>query len=271
MVDGNTIDKDAIEISKGLPTEELDRLDEKYGKWVAYDIETDPIGLGYQSSRSNSEKVKHAPKPRVMVIFVSWTRGMYSFWPDELEAGLEILKGADVIVSFNGRSFDERVLVAHTSLSRRFSKKKSLDLAAELQSRRGVKTSLDTLVRENFGERKMVSGRKMADLDREKLEIACASDVRHTILVLEKFTFDFAKLKSKHGFDYEAYAATFGGPHSSISRSLERCRECNSTDGYYEDSEYDDDMTDGQYATYQAGYWGIWICLTCGAHSFNEA
>ena len=78
MVDGITINKDAIEISKEVPTEGLERLDEKYGKWVAYDIETDPIGQGYQSSRSNSEKVKHAPKPRVMVIFVSWTRRMYS-------------------------------------------------------------------------------------------------------------------------------------------------------------------------------------------------
>ena len=237
-----------------IPIEILDRLDQRYGKWVAYDIETEPF----------NDTNPH-PKPRVMVIFVSWLREMQPFTRNEMEEGLKIFKEAETIVSFNGRSFDERVLVAHTSLSRRFPKKKSLDLCAELQSRYGKMTSLDKLVQMNFGERKMVSGREISKLSLKELIPACESDVRHTILILDYFS--LGKLKANEPFTRD-WLSLFGGPQSSL-HGKGKCNSCEKRNGYFEESN-PEEMTEGQYATYEGGYWGIWVCRECEHRSYIE-
>ena len=157
--------------------------------FTVYDIETEPFSEHFRNAESRNERLKHAPKPRVMVVYSSLTDEYYPYTIDNIGKAVERLLESDLVVSFNGANFDELVLIKNRFIDQTITESgtNTLDLLEKLNEKHGYRASLDALVKLNFNEKKHTSGRKMSNLEEDKLMQACKSDVSQTKRLYELY------------------------------------------------------------------------------------
>jgi hypothetical protein len=240
--------------------------------YTVYDIETEPFSTEFNAAKTTENKIKFAPKPRVMVVYSSESKDFHSFENDDLISGVELILSSDIVVSYNGESFDESVLIRNGSLNKSFSEigLKSVDLMVELCKLHGFRAKLDALARLNLDEKKHTSGRKMAEISGEELIKACKSDVSQTKRLYEKWLKDPKSISYPKQRQRNWVYADYADHSLEFSHLTQGCFECGSPHGEFFEEDISD-MTDGQMAEYMAGTWGEWTCFDCGVSSFREA
>lgn len=144
---------------------------------IYLDLETkqtaDEVG-GWQNA--------HLMGVSVAVIYDGIEERYYEFFEDELEELFNRLKSASLIVGFNIKRFDYRVLSAYTRVN--LYKLKTFDILEDIHERLGFRLSLDHLMKETLKRAKTADGiqavkwYKMGDMD--KLIDYCKQDVKGT-------------------------------------------------------------------------------------------
>jgi hypothetical protein len=81
---------------------------------IFFDVETELFTDDFRRARDSSTRMTYAPKMRLACAFdgATW---MY-FLPSEAKQLVALLQGADEIITFNGKEFDELVLRKHHGL-----------------------------------------------------------------------------------------------------------------------------------------------------------
>jgi hypothetical protein len=216
------------------------------GKRLVFDFETEPFSDEFYKASSPAARLKHAPKLRIGGVYDE-ANDSYTFYePADAPALIAHLKGADEIVSFNGRNFDLLVLSRHHGLSATDRKRlnaKHHDLLEIVVGEIGFRVSLNNLAQRNLGERKMVGGKEMANLDITTLAEACCSDISQTHRLYLKWlngTLDLPRNMQRHDDIFEDLPLIHHHlpPGRYMTLDLE-------------------DMTEGQMAEYLAGTWGV--------------
>ncbi|MFH1349347.1 MAG: DEAD/DEAH box helicase [Pseudomonadota bacterium] len=118
----------------------------------------------------------------VVVIYDSLEDRFLAFKEDEIEALLGYLDRADLIVGFNIKRFDYRVLSAYTSKD--FTQLNTFDILEDIYQRLGFRLGLDHLIRETLNVGKTADGLQAVEWfkqgEMEKLTDYCREDVRTT-------------------------------------------------------------------------------------------
>jgi DEAD/DEAH box helicase domain-containing protein len=136
----------------GARTEERDeqpfRLPERYG---VFDVETrrsaQDVGGWHRADRMGVS---------MAVLYDAGTRTFTSFREEEIERLVERLYSLELVIGFNHKRFDYRVLAPYTS--RRFTDLPSLDILEEIYTRLGYRLSLERLAEHTLGVRKNGNG-----------------------------------------------------------------------------------------------------------------
>jgi DEAD/DEAH box helicase domain-containing protein len=118
----------------------------------------------------------------VAVVFDTWENRFQVYEEDEVEGLLEHLEKADLIVGFNVKRFDYRVLSAYTSKA--LKRLPTFDILQDIHHRLGFRLSLDHLAAETLNHRKTADGLQAVKWfrqgDMEKLTDYCRNDVAMT-------------------------------------------------------------------------------------------
>jgi hypothetical protein len=227
---------------------------------VCFDIETEAFSRKFESARTTEGRLRHAPKMRIACAFdgTKWTY----YLPSDAAALIQLLEGADEVITFNGMAFDELVLRKHHKLPPRVlaDRKKHIDLYAIIKAETNRSVSLHRLARENLGEPKHTKGRQMANLDIEALKVACRSDVWQTYRLWEMWARGSINIPIPN---IRSHDGTCIGPGHHMPTL---CPSCHAV-GTVELLEHDmDDMSDGQLSDYLAGLYGSAYCDACEFH-----
>ena len=240
--------------------------------YTVYDIETEPFQKEFRAAETRKDKIKFAPNPRVMVVYSSESKEFHSFGIDDMISGVELILSSEIVVSYNGESFDESVLIRSGYLNKSFSEMglKSVDLVVELCKLHGFMAKLDALARLNLDEKKHTDGRKMEEISGEELIEACKSDVSQTKRLYEMWLTDpksisYPKKRQRKWI----YTGNDDTP-LEFSHLTQGCFECGSPRGEFYEEDISE-MSEGQMAEYMAGTWGFWNCFDCGESSLREA
>jgi len=130
---------------------------------------------------------KHLMRLSVAVIYDAMEGGFHHFTEKQVGELLDRLKGADLIVGFNVRSFDYKVLSAYTPLA--LEELPTFDMLEEVRERLGFRLSLDHLALHTLGERKSANGLQAVAWFREgrmeELAAYCQKDVEITRRLFE--------------------------------------------------------------------------------------
>ncbi|MCX7830436.1 MAG: DUF1998 domain-containing protein, partial [Acidobacteria bacterium] len=126
----------------------------------------------------------------------------FTFLEKDADALLEALFSAELVIGFNSKRFDYKVLEKYSRKD--FSKINSFDILEKVKSALGFRISLDQLAYANFGERKISDGFESVKWFREgKIELVeqyCKKDVELTgRLYLKAINDGFLLFKSKFG------------------------------------------------------------------------
>jgi hypothetical protein len=248
-------------------------LIQKYGHFTVYDIETEPFSEEFRNATGWQQRRKHAPNPRVMVVYSSKSDEYHTFWPEQMDSGVELLLSSDTIVSFNGQNFDESVLIKYGSMKKAFSGqgKRSFDLLNRLEKKHGFRAGLDGLAKLNLREGKHTSGREMDENDGEKLVEACRSDVRQTGALFEIWAHNPSNIRYPYRRQRKYLIPNWIDEMDTVGQNIVTgCFECGSDYGEVLEEEMDS-MSDGSYADFMAGNWGFWRCWDCGEVSYRDA
>ncbi len=123
-------------------------LPERYG---VFDVETQrsaqDVGGWHRAERMGIS---------VAVLYDGRKDAYYSFKEHEIEKLLKRLLQLDLIIGFNNKRFDNRVLSAYTSL--KLSKLPSMDILEEITGQLGYRLSLDRLAEHTLGVKKTGNG-----------------------------------------------------------------------------------------------------------------
>ena len=159
------------------PALTVDTQESESVRIIYLDIETkqtaDEVG-GWQNA--------HLMGVSVAVIYDSLDERYYEFFEHELDALFKRLKNASLIVGFNIKRFDYRVLGAYTQLD--FNELITFDILEDIYRRLGFRLSLDHLMKETLNRAKIADGiqavrwYKMGEMD--KLVNYCREDVKGT-------------------------------------------------------------------------------------------
>lgn len=144
---------------------------------VFFDLETQKL-----ADEVGGWKNSHLMQLSVGVVFDSRKDRFFAYDEDQVETLLNHLEMADLVVGFNVKRFDYRVLSAYTN-----SQLKSLptfDILEDLHRRLGFRIGLDHLARETLNHRKTAHGLQAVEWFRrgemEKLTEYCRNDVAIT-------------------------------------------------------------------------------------------
>jgi hypothetical protein len=227
-------------------------------KRVAFDIETDPFSLEFNSAKTPSARVKHAPKMRVACVFDESNKSYKFYTPEDAALLIEEIQSADELISFNGKGFDILVLRKHYGLKGKVPLKgRHIDIHSIMTDEAGFRVSLDKAVSLNFHERKHTSGREMNVLNLDDLKIACQSDVSQTYRLWLKAINGQLKIPQRRRNN----SIKDIGPGHHMPKECPNCHDVGSLVFFEWDTS---DMTDGQFSDYMAGAYGSAICETCG-------
>lgn len=147
-----------------------------------FDLETqrtaDEVG-GWQN--------KHLMRLSVAVLYDEREERYHLFTEGQVQELLRCLKKADLIVGFNIRSFDYRVLSAYSADA--LDTLPTFDILDDLKARLGFRLSLDHLAQHTLGERKTADGLQAVTWFREgrmeELAAYCQKDVEITRRLFE--------------------------------------------------------------------------------------
>ena len=144
---------------------------------IYFDLETqktaEDVG-GWQNT--------HLMQVSVAVIFDSLEKKFFTFTEDEIEDLLAHLEKADLVVGFNIKRFDYRVLSAYTGKD--FATINTFDILEDVYQRLGFRLGLDHLAQETLNQAKTADGLQAVQWFRqgemEKLMAYCRQDVAIT-------------------------------------------------------------------------------------------
>ncbi len=252
---------------------------------IIFDIETVPFSDEFKNARSQEKRLEFAPRMRVACALDVRLRSLrvaredagsrsvhciidlsdrnvlkaggryHYFTPAQSRELIDLLMGADQIVSFNGKRFDLLVLRRHHGLTAKAfatlnRKRRHIDLWEIFTDRCERRVSLDAMARLNLGEGKMVSGRDMAELSLKELKRACRSDVRQTYRLLKLHEAGKIRLpasreqyRGSRQDDDDGYGPE---PHCHLPGSPGDYMPLDTSE-----------MSEGQEAMYLAGMWGV--------------
>jgi DEAD/DEAH box helicase domain-containing protein len=136
----------------------------------------------------------HLMRISVGVLYDSLAKEFFTFTEDQVEMLLPRLEQADLIVGFNIKGFDYKVLGAYTNKD--LTRLKTFDILEDIYERLGFRLSLDHLAGETLGQGKSADGLQavawFAQGEMEKLMEYCRQDV---IVTRDLFLFGL-----KHGY-----------------------------------------------------------------------
>ena len=144
---------------------------------VFFDLETqkaaDEVG-GWRNS--------HLMQVSVGVVYDSREDRFFVYEEDQVETLLEHLEQAELVVGFNVKQFDYRVLSAYTR--KELKSLKTFDILEDIHGRLGFRLSLDHLAHETLNHRKTAQGLQAVEWfkcgEMEKLTDYCRNDVAIT-------------------------------------------------------------------------------------------
>jgi DEAD/DEAH box helicase domain-containing protein len=121
----------------------------------------------------------HLMRISVGVLYDSAAKEFFSFTEDQVDLLLPRLEQADLIVGFNIKGFDYKVLGAYTSQD--LSRLKTFDMLEDIHQRLGFRLSLDHLASETLGQGKSADGLQAVAWfnqgEMQKLTDYCRQDV----------------------------------------------------------------------------------------------
>jgi DEAD/DEAH box helicase domain-containing protein len=124
----------------------------------------------------------HLMRVSVAVLFDSLENRFYTFEEDGLEALFDHLHKADLIIGFNIKGFDYKVLGAYTN--RDLKALRTFDILEDVYKRLGFRLGLDHLAQETLSQKKTANGLQAVEWFRqgetEKLIEYCRNDVATT-------------------------------------------------------------------------------------------
>ena len=124
----------------------------------------------------------HLMRVSVVVVFDSSKNDFRYFNEDNIDSLFELLGRADLIIGFNIRKFDYRVLSAYTTED--LNALPTFDILADIHERLGFRLGLDHLATETLNRRKAADGLQAVEWFRqgemEKLTDYCRQDVKVT-------------------------------------------------------------------------------------------
>ena len=234
---------------------------------VCFDIETEPFSDAFLRATSPQARLREAPRMRIACAYVEHEKRYRFFVSKQSDQLLELLQGADEVVSFNGKAFDLLVLRKHYGLKGKVPMKgRHVDIHMILTARAGFRVSLHVAAQMNLGEGKHTKGREMTNLDPAALRIACKSDVRQTYRLWKPHEDGTLQAPYKKRRTERDGGEWLGGPGSFMPDLCPNCHDVGSL--RFLDWDDDDDLTDGQQAEYLAGTQGSAVCESC-KHVFN--
>jgi DEAD/DEAH box helicase domain-containing protein len=131
---------------------------------------------------------KHLMRLSVAVLYDAFQDAYLHFYEDQVDELINTLLGADLVVGFNIRPFDYKVLSAYTAEN--LSRIPTFDILEDVRERLGFRLSLDHLAIHTLGERKTADGLQAVAWFREgrmdELLAYCKKDV-----VLTQRLFEF--------------------------------------------------------------------------------
>ncbi|UCF82336.1 MAG: DUF1998 domain-containing protein, partial [Desulfobacteraceae bacterium] len=152
-------------------------IDQKEPRLLYLDLETQQTAQdvgGWQNT--------HLMRTSVVVIFDSIKNDFRSFHEDNIEFLFDLLGRADLIIGFNIRKFDYRVLSAYTTQD--LNALPTFDILADIHERLGFRLGLDHLATETLNRGKAADGLQAVEWFRqgemEKLTDYCRQDVEVT-------------------------------------------------------------------------------------------
>jgi hypothetical protein len=229
-------------------------------KRIFFDIETEVFTDEFERARNSATRVIHAPKMRVACTFdgAEWRY----FLPSGAGQLIALIQGADEIVTFNGKEFDELILRKHHGLTGSCpARGNHVDLCAIIFEKEGHGVSLHRLAQLNLGERKHTKGRSVENLNIDELKEACRSDVWQTYRLWElwcKGRLRIPEPRPSVGRDRDDMFDV--GPGHHMPQLCPRCHTMNTLILIEYDTEQ---MSEGQLADYLAGVSGTALCDAC--------
>ncbi len=149
--------EDTAAAENGLPDnsedmeEELSGLDVLPDRWGVFDLETirsaEEVGGWHRADRMGIS---------VAVVYDSMMDGYVTYLEHEIDALLSHLRELDLVIGFNNKRFDNRVLSGYPDGD--ISRLPSLDLLEEVTSYLGYRLSLDRLAEHSLGVKKSGDG-----------------------------------------------------------------------------------------------------------------
>jgi hypothetical protein len=137
---------------------------------------------------------------------------------------------------------------------------KHFDLCELFQEENGYFVSLDALAKENLNEKKHTSGRAMALLDLEAIQVACKSDVSQTYRLWELWHAGKLKVPSRKqlaNVSVDAFVVGAGDHMPTI------CPYCHSSYSLELIDQESSEMSEGEESDYLAGLHGQVFCTVC--------
>jgi hypothetical protein len=236
------------------------RARRKVTKRIFFDVETELFSEYFRRARDAETRIVHAPKMRLACAF-DGSKWIY-FLPSEATQLVSLLRGANEIVTFNGKAFDELILRKHHGLTGKFpAKGKHVDLCAIIFEKNGHGVSLHRLAQLNLGEGKHTKGRSIVNLDIEQLKEACRSDVWQTFRLWQLWRKGQLQIPAPSpGVRRELEDDFDVGPGHHMPELCPRCHAVHTLLLI----EYDtDEMSEGQLTDYLAGVSGTAFCDAC--------
>ncbi len=169
---GNEI-KPEVSVAEDEPVPEVN----KEPRLIYFDLETQKIALDVGGWKNT-----HLMGISVAVIFDSSEDSFHAFEEDKIDALFDYLDKADLIIGFNIKKFDYKVLGAYTA--RDLKALPTFDILEDIYRRLGFRLSLDHLATETLNQGKTADGLQAVEWFRqgemEKLTEYCRQDVKVT-------------------------------------------------------------------------------------------
>ncbi len=138
----------------------------------------------------------------VAVVYDSGLEGYVSYLEEDIGPLLEHLQRAELVVGFNNKRFDYRVLAGYTDLD--LSRLPTLDLLEQIQTRLGYRLSLNRLAEQTLGQPKSADGLQALEWYKQgkidEIVRYCRKDVELTLhLLLYALENDHLLFRNKAG------------------------------------------------------------------------
>jgi DEAD/DEAH box helicase domain-containing protein len=166
-----------FEIKTKLPEENVSDQKPPQHRILFFDLETQKL-----AQEVGGWNRCHLMRISVAVVYDSIDKEFYTFTEDKIDEMLKRFREANLIVGFNTKGFDYKVLGAYTSIN--LYALPSFDIMEDLYKRLGFRLGLDNLAKETVNKGKSADGLKAVEWfkkgDIESIKKYCIQDVEAT-------------------------------------------------------------------------------------------